>query len=116
MTDISTDLTTSNITKFSHSEVLPSATLQGLSSLSQRTPKQVFSCYPVSTGAGEESNSLHNKNSNNMNKQKSTSPDMYEVVTNRIIERLEQGELTWRKTWSSYGLAKNYVSGKVLGG
>ena len=45
-----------------------------------------------------------------------TSPDMYEVVTNRIIEKLEQGELTWRKTWSSYGLARNYVSGKAYRG
>ncbi len=47
---------------------------------------------------------------------KTASPDMYEVVTNRIIERLEQGELVWRKTWSSYGLARNYVSGKVYRG
>lgn len=44
------------------------------------------------------------------------STDMYEVVTNRIIERLEEGELAWRKTWSGYGLARNYVSGKVYRG
>jgi len=118
MTNQPTDLLPSNITKLSHSEVAPSATLQGLSSLFQRTPKQVFSCSPISSGAGEESKILHKKNSNNMNKQKSqtASPDMYEVVTNRIIERLEQGELTWRKTWSSYGLARNYVSGKAYKG
>lgn len=41
---------------------------------------------------------------------------MYEVVTARIVERLESGELAWRKTWSGYGLARNYVSGKVYKG
>ncbi|MBL7814742.1 MAG: DUF1738 domain-containing protein [Saprospiraceae bacterium] len=44
------------------------------------------------------------------------SVDMYEVVTNRIIERLEAGELSWRKTWSSYGLARNYISKKPYKG
>lgn len=44
------------------------------------------------------------------------SSDMYEVVTNRIVERLEQGELSWRKPWSSYGLARNYVSRKAYRG
>jgi len=47
---------------------------------------------------------------------KSTSKDMYQVVTNRIIEQLEKGVAPWRKTWSSYGLAKNYVSGKAYKG
>lgn len=41
---------------------------------------------------------------------------MYEVVTSRIVEKLESGELAWRKTWSGYGLARNYVSGKVYKG
>lgn len=47
---------------------------------------------------------------------KKASPDMYQVITNRIIEELEKGVLPWRKTWSSYGLAKNYVSGKAYRG
>ena len=47
---------------------------------------------------------------------KSTSKDMYQVVTNRIIEQLEKGVAPWRKTWSSYGLAKNYASGKAYKG
>lgn len=47
---------------------------------------------------------------------KNAAPDMYQVVTNRIIEQLEKGVLPWRKTWSSYGLAKNYVSGKAYKG
>lgn len=117
MTDIFTDSPHFIITKNSHSEVPISATDQVLSSLSQRTPEQVFSCSPISSDAGEESKILHKKNSN-MRKTTSqtTSPDMYEVVTNRIIERLEQGELTWHKTWSSYGLARNYVSGKMYRG
>lgn len=47
---------------------------------------------------------------------KTAAPDMYQVVTNRIVEQLEKGVLPWRKTWSSYGLAKNYVSGKPYKG
>jgi antirestriction protein ArdC len=117
VTDNSADFFQSNITKVSHSEVSPSATDQGLSSHSLRIPDPVFSCSTASPDAGEESTFLHKKNSK-MRKTTShtTSPDMYEVVTNRIIERLEQGELTWRKTWSGYGLARNYVSGKEYRG
>ena len=47
---------------------------------------------------------------------KTAAPDMYQVVTDRIIEQLEKGVMPWRKTWSSYGLAKNYVSGKAYKG
>lgn len=42
--------------------------------------------------------------------------DLYQVVTDRVIEQLEKGVLPWRKTWSSYGLARNYVSGKPYRG
>jgi antirestriction protein ArdC len=119
VTDISTDDTPSRFIKSSHSELPASATNQVLSSLSQRTPDPVFSCSTASPDAGEESVFLHKQNNNKqMRKEKSqaTSTDMYEVVTNRIIEKLEQGELSWRKTWSSYGLARNYVSGKTYRG
>lgn len=47
---------------------------------------------------------------------KKTAPDMYQVVTDRIIEQLEKGVMPWRKTWSSYGLAKNYASNKAYQG
>lgn len=105
------------ITKISHAAAPLSATDQVLSSLLQRVPDQALYCSTASPGAGEESTFLHKTNSNmRQRKSQSASPDMYEAVTNRIIERLEQGELTWRKTWSSYGLARNYVSGKVYRG
>lgn len=42
--------------------------------------------------------------------------DMYQNVTDRIIAELEKGCIPWRKTWSSYGLARNYVSGKAYRG
>lgn len=117
MTDILNGSFLLIIIKNSHSTIPFSATHQVLSSLSQRVPDQVFSCSTVTPGAGEEGLFLH-KNNNKMRKEKSQSaaPDMYQMVTNRIIERLEQGELTWRKPWSSYGLARNYVSGKVYRG
>ena len=117
MTDILNGSLPPIIIKISHSEIQSSATDQVLSSLSPRTPDQVFSCSTALPGAGEGSAFLHKTNSN-MRKEKSqtATPDMYQEVTNRIIERLEQGELTWRKPWSSYGLARNYVSGKVYRG
>jgi len=42
--------------------------------------------------------------------------DLYQETTNKIITLLENGVLPWRRTWSQYGLAKNYVSGKVYKG
>lgn len=43
-------------------------------------------------------------------------PDLYQKVTDRIIELLEQGVIPWQKSWSTYGLAKNYVSGHTYTG
>ncbi|TXK23389.1 DUF1738 domain-containing protein [Pontibacter qinzhouensis] len=37
-------------------------------------------------------------------------------VTNEVIEQLEQGQVFWRKPWTSYGLPKNYVSGRYYEG
>lgn len=34
----------------------------------------------------------------------------YEIVTDRIIELLEQGEIPWRKPWKSSGGARNLIS------
>lgn len=41
---------------------------------------------------------------------------LYEEVTNRIISMIEKGVAPWRKTWSTYGLARNYVSGRLYTG
>lgn len=35
-----------------------------------------------------------------------------EQVTNEVIAQLEQGKVFWKKPWSSYGLPKNYKSGR----
>lgn len=51
-----------------------------------------------------------------MKKQANKQPDLYQKVTNRIIELLEAGEIPWRKTWNTYGLAKNYASNHVYTG
>ena len=42
--------------------------------------------------------------------------DVYQIVTDTIIEYLEQGTIPWRKTWSSYGIARNYISGNAYQG
>jgi len=42
--------------------------------------------------------------------------DLYQLVTDKIMALLEKGVAPWRQTWSSYGLARNYVSGKTYNG
>jgi antirestriction protein ArdC len=56
----------------------------------------------------------HFLNRNIMTKQ--SKPNLYQTVTNRIIEKLEQGVAPWRRTWSRYGLARNYASKHIYTG
>lgn len=42
--------------------------------------------------------------------------DVYQIVTNRIIEHLEKGVIPWQRSWSGVGLARNYVSGNTYRG
>lgn len=48
--------------------------------------------------------------------QNPTIQDVYLKVTERIISLLEKGVIPWRKTWNTYGLAKNYTTGHVYTG
>lgn len=48
--------------------------------------------------------------------QNPTVQDVYTKVTERIISLLEKGVIPWRKTWSTYGLARNYATGHVYTG
>ncbi|MES2386828.1 MAG: zincin-like metallopeptidase domain-containing protein [Bacteroidota bacterium] len=49
--------------------------------------------------------------------EKKNSPqDIYQQVTDLIIQKLEQGIIPWQKPWSSYGLPKNYITGKEYRG
>ena len=48
--------------------------------------------------------------------QQTSNASLYEEVTNRIIAMIEKGVAPWRKTWSTYGLARNYVSGRLYTG
>lgn len=51
-------------------------------------------------------------NSNSANR-----PDVYQIVTDRIVEMLEKGTVPWRKPWSTAGsLPKNLVSQKAYSG
>ena len=38
--------------------------------------------------------------------------DIYEEVTRRIVEQLEQGEIPWRKPWIAGGSCVSYATGK----
>lgn len=42
--------------------------------------------------------------------------DLYREVTNKIIAMIEQGVAPWRRTWSTYGLARNYATGHIYTG
>lgn len=41
---------------------------------------------------------------------------LYDKVTNKIITMIEKGVVPWKKPWSTYGLARNYVSGRLYTG
>lgn len=53
-----------------------------------------------------------------MDSQNSTSEkiDVYEMVTNRIIELMEAGTVPWRKPWTDRGIPMNAVSKRPYGG
>ena len=39
-----------------------------------------------------------------------------EIITQRIIDKLEQGTIPWRKTWARGGMPKNYINRKEYRG
>lgn len=43
-------------------------------------------------------------------------PDLYQVVTDRLIAHLEAGTAPWHRPWNQYGLARNYATGHVYTG
>ena len=44
------------------------------------------------------------------NNQSPTKVDVYQIVTDRIIELLEQGTVPWQKPWTDAGLPANLLS------
>ncbi|MEZ4927915.1 MAG: zincin-like metallopeptidase domain-containing protein [Saprospiraceae bacterium] len=51
-----------------------------------------------------------------MPKGNGASNDLYQQLTNKIIGMIEQGVVPWRRTWSTYGLARNYVTQHIYTG
>ena len=45
-----------------------------------------------------------------------TQRDLYSEVTNKMIAMIEQGVAPWRRTWSQYGLARNYATRHIYTG
>ncbi|TXF89259.1 DUF1738 domain-containing protein [Neolewinella aurantiaca] len=43
-------------------------------------------------------------------------PDLYQVITDKVIELLEAGTVPWQRPWNQYGLARNYATGHVYTG
>lgn len=51
------------------------------------------------------------------NKQVGEKMNVYEIITNRIVEKLEQGEIPWKKSWNAKTQApRNLCSGKLYSG
>ena len=48
--------------------------------------------------------------------QKAKKRDVYEVITDRIIEKLEQGVIPWHQPWTDAGLPSNLISKKPYRG
>jgi antirestriction protein ArdC len=42
--------------------------------------------------------------------------NMYEVINNMILQKLEIGKMPWKQTWNNFGPARNYVSKKAYRG
>ena len=45
-----------------------------------------------------------------------TKIDVYQMITDRIIERLESGIIPWKQPWTEAGLPQNLVTGKAYTG
>jgi antirestriction protein ArdC len=42
--------------------------------------------------------------------------DAYQVITNRILEKMEGGQIPWHKPWHSLGQPRNFLTGHVYTG
>jgi antirestriction protein ArdC len=42
--------------------------------------------------------------------------NMYEVINNMLMEKLQNGKMPWKQTWNNFGPARNYVSRKPYRG
>ena len=42
--------------------------------------------------------------------------DAYQLITDRILEKMEGGQIPWQKPWHTFGAPRNYVSGHVYTG
>ena len=42
--------------------------------------------------------------------------NMYDVINNMIMNKLQNGKMPWKQTWNDFGPARNYVSKKPYRG
>ena len=42
--------------------------------------------------------------------------DLYEMINNSILEKLQNGIAPWKQTWNDFGPARNYVNKKAYRG
>jgi antirestriction protein ArdC len=51
-----------------------------------------------------------------MTASRTTKRDLYREITDKLVAIIEQGVNPWHRTWSQYGPARNYVSGRMYTG
>jgi antirestriction protein ArdC len=51
-----------------------------------------------------------------MQRTTSVKPDLYQVITDKVIALLEAGTVPWQRPWNQYGLARNYATGHIYTG
>ena len=49
-------------------------------------------------------------------KSHATKPDLYQVITDKVIKLLKEGTVPWQHPWNQYGLARNYATGHIYTG
>ena len=49
-------------------------------------------------------------------KNRSQSPSVYQIVTDRIVAKLESGVVPWRRPWGEYGIPMNVASKRAYRG
>lgn len=54
--------------------------------------------------------------SSNTERARRVKPDLYQVITDKVIALLEAGTVPWQRSWNQYGLARNYATGHVYTG
>lgn len=93
---------------------LPKFTMKTKPTITGKTIDVVQSSARLEPDVLQQRHKLNNVTTTVKSKEKNTKnqkTDYAERATERVIKLIEEGNPVWRRTWGSYGLAKNFVTG-----